>query len=94
MYILVLTYLGCQRFASGCHSQDPKLALGSFLGAILEPDATQVRPGRGSKTYAPKHLIWGNVTGFRVSCARFRVLYAPRSIVLDPHVGGVATKAT
>ena len=39
----------------------------------------------------PKHLIWGNV---KVRCARFRVLYAPRSIVLDPHVGGVATKAT
>ena len=38
-----------------------------------------------------KHLIWGTV---RVASAKFRVLYAPRSIVLDPHVGGVATKAT
>ena len=43
----------------------------------------------------PKHLIWVVVvTGFTVRCSRFRVLYAHRSIVLDSHVGGVATKAT
>ena len=38
--------------------------------------------------------VEGAVTGFTVRSSRFRVLYAPRSIVLDPHVGGVATKAT
>ena len=42
----------------------------------------------------PKHFIWGAGTGFKVRSSRFRVLYAPRNIVLDPHVGGVATKAT